>query len=113
MLTENEMLIIANKYIAFIEEKAKKEILVYTDKIVKKPYGNIYFYDSKKYIETGIFSYRMLGNSPFLIEKKTGRVVNFGTAMDDDYYIEAYEKGELELSADRYWYPDTETFSYE
>ncbi len=112
MLTENEMLVIANKYIAFKEKKSNKELVLYLDNIIKKPYGNIYRFESKKYIDTGIFGYRLLGNSPFLVEKQTGRIVNFGTSNVLERYIDAYENGTLEPSMDGYWYPETETYSH-
>ncbi len=112
MLTENEMLVNANKYIAYKEKKTNKELVIYLEHVIKKTYGNIYGFESKKYIDTGIFDYKLLGNSPFLVEKNTGRIVNFGTSHDDDYYIKAYENGTLEPSMDRYWYPETETYSH-
>lgn len=111
MLTDKQMLEIANKYIAFKEKLTNIEVQIYKDNIIKKEYGNIYFYESKDYIETGIFGYRLLGNAPFLVEKETGRIVNFGTAYDDDYYIEAYENNSLVPCMDRYWDPKTETYS--
>lgn len=111
MLTDKQMLEIANQFIAFKEKRTNIEVQIYQDNIIKKEYGNIYYFESKKYLETGIFSYKLLGNSPFLVEKKTGRIVNFGTANQLDYYLEAYENNSLVPCMDRYWDPKTETYS--
>lgn len=72
----------------------------------------IYIYDSKDYILTGDFNKSLVGASPFLVEKKIGRVVNFGTSTDLQNYIKAYENGTIGKSLDRYWYPDEDRFDY-
>ena len=79
---------------------------------LKKPYGNVFYYDSKRYNETGEFKHHVIGSSPFLVENKTGRVVNFGTARSFEFYLDEYERGDMTPSLDRYWYPETEKFSH-
>ncbi|MFK7747266.1 MAG: hypothetical protein AB8B65_02630 [Kordia sp.] len=110
MLTNQEMLIIAKKYMSFSSDK-DIELKVTQGLTITKPYGNIYYYDSKKYIETGNFQYHV-PTGPFLVEKATGRVVGFGTARSFEFYIDAYEKGTLVPTLDRYWYPDTQKYSH-
>jgi hypothetical protein len=112
MLTDKEMLNIAELYLKKRRGKSTIEPMIYEDEIIKKPYGNIYFYDSKEYILTGSFNKSLVGASPFLVEKKIGRVVTFGTSMDLEDYIKAYENGTLGKSLDRYWYPDEDRFDY-
>lgn len=111
MLTDKEMLAIAERYLKKIGEGGI-EAMIYSDDTIKKPYGNIYLYNSKKFILTGDFKYAVGGNAPFLVEIKTGRVVGFGTARRLEDYIKAYENGTLGLSSDRYWYPDEDRFDY-
>ncbi|MFK7747267.1 MAG: hypothetical protein AB8B65_02635 [Kordia sp.] len=110
MLTEQEMLEVAKKYMSFISNDTV-EIIVIDQLTIKKSYGNIYYSENKKYFETGDFKYHVI-TGPFLVEKATGRVVNFGTARAVEFYIDAYEKGNLELSLDLYWYPDTQKHDY-
>lgn len=110
MLTDQEMLGIAEHYMLF--ESNNIELKLIYSNIIKKPYGNIFSYDSKKHIETGDFKYHIPGSAPFLVEKKTGRVVNFGTAQTLEFYLDAYEKGTLKPTLDRYWYPDEERYSH-
>ncbi|MDR3024039.1 YrhB domain-containing protein [Chryseobacterium sp.] len=113
MLTDKEMLDIAERYLQRLGKRGKHiEVMIYIDDIIKKPYGNIYFYNSKEYILTGNFNKSLVGNAPFLVEKKTGRVVGFGTAGRLEDYIEAYENGTLSTALDTYWYPDEDRFDY-
>ncbi|MDR2237386.1 MAG: YrhB domain-containing protein [Chryseobacterium sp.] len=112
MLTDKDMLAIAERYLKKKENGKDIEIIIYPDGIMKKSYGNIYHYNSKEYILTGNFNKSLVGNAPFLVEKKTGRVVNFGTAAGLEDYIKSYEDGTLGLCLTTYWYPDEDRFDY-
>ena len=93
MLTEKEMNKIAEKYISDMFKSSTKEVVLLQEHTIEKSYGSIYFYNSKKYIEDDDFNFALVGNAPFLIEKKTGKIVIFGTSHDIEYYIEEYESG--------------------
>lgn len=110
MLTNQEMLIIAEKYMVFSSDE-DTELILYQGRIIEKPYGNIYYYNDKIYIETGDFQHHVV-TGPFLVEKSTGRVVNFGTAHPLEFCIDEYEKGTMIPSLDRYWYPDTQKHDF-
>lgn len=111
MLTDKEMLQIAERYLEKISEEGI-EAMLYSDDIIKKPYGNIYLHNSKQFILTGDFKYAVGGNAPFWVEKETGRVVTFGTAGRLEDYIKAYENGTLSAALDTYWYPDEDWYDY-
>lgn len=111
MLTDEEMLQIAERFTRF-SVKAHIEPMIYSDDIMKKPYGNVYHYNSKKYILTGDFNYSLIGNGPFLVEKETGRVVTFGTSGSLEYHLKDYENNTLMTCLTRYWYPYDERFDY-
>ncbi|MDR3024040.1 hypothetical protein [Chryseobacterium sp.] len=112
MLTDKEMLDIAERYLGKRRGKSSIEPMIYENEIIKKSYGSIYFYDSKEYILTGNFNKSLAGNAPFLVEKKTGRVVQFSTAGILENDIKAYENGTLSTSLHTYWYPDEDRFDY-
>lgn len=111
MLTEQEMLEIAEHYISFMSND-DIELKIYHELTIRKSYGNAYKYDSKRYAETGEFKYHVPGSPPFLVEKETGIIVSFGTAYSEEHYIEAYEKGTLIPSLGRYWYAADERYSH-
>jgi hypothetical protein len=68
---------------------SNKELIVFPGSI-KKNYGNIYRYDTKKLAETGDFKYSIV-HGPILVEKATGRIVTFGTAYPVEEYFKAFE----------------------
>lgn len=95
MLTKQEMLDIAKLHIKKMDEEDGIETIILEDYTIHKPYGSIFCYDGRLFQETGNFQYAIAGNAPFLVEKKTGQVITFGTANDIDYYIKLYEKDSL------------------
>ena len=113
MLTDKELLQIAERYLKRKGERGDEniEVMIYTNDIIKKPYGNIYFYNSKEFILTGNFNKSLMGNAPFLVEKEAGRVVRFGTAAKLEDYIKSYENDTMILCSTTYWYPDEDRFS--
>jgi hypothetical protein len=113
MLTDQEMKTIAERYLAFIMLNSGSDIeLALYDNRVKKDYGNLFVYQSKNFMETGDEQYLLGGNAPFLVEKETGRIITFGTAHPEEYYLEAYENGTLEPTLTRYWYPEEERYDF-
>ncbi|WP_294299342.1 hypothetical protein [uncultured Chryseobacterium sp.] len=59
MLTDQEMLAIAKRFIRRIVNK-RIEPMLYDD-IIRKPYGNIYHFNSKEYILIGDFETSLMG----------------------------------------------------
>lgn len=93
MLTEKKILEIAEKFIKNIEKETGIETVLIKQETIRKTYGNIYFYTSKKYYETRDDKYAVAGGGPFLVEKETGKVIQFGSSQTEEYYIKRYEEG--------------------
>jgi len=110
MLTDQEMLKIAKRFIRRIVDQDIEPIIL-MEEIIKKNYGNIYRYQSKEFLLTRDFNKALGGNAPFLVEKKTGRVVTFSSRMTLDNNMKAYENANMAPSSDLYWYPDEDRFS--
>lgn len=56
-------------------------------------FGWVFFYTSKEFLETGDFSYMLVGNAPIIVDKFTGEISETGTAHPIEYYIEQYNQG--------------------
>lgn len=93
MFTDKEMKQKAEKFLFEIMQNSSLELILLDDYTIKKDYGNIYFYTSKKYFETKDDRFALVGNGPFLIENTTGNIVRFGSARSDEFYIQEYEAG--------------------
>lgn len=58
---------------------------------LERPYGWIFFYDSRKSIEDNDPRYMIFGNCPIVIEKETGMMSFLGTALNLSEELEIFE----------------------
>lgn len=63
------------------------------EETIIQSFGWVFFYTSKEFLETGDFSYMLVGNAPIIVDKFTGEVSETGTAYPIEYYIEQYRQG--------------------
>ena len=59
---------------------------------VRKPYGWIFFYDSRRHIETGSIMDAIAGNGPVVVLVATGEAIALGTARHPDEEISRFEQ---------------------
>ena len=60
------------------------------DETITKPFGWVFFYSSKEFLETRDYSYMLVVNAPIIIDKYSGELTETGTAYSIEYYIEKY-----------------------
>jgi hypothetical protein len=65
------------------------------DDIIDKNDYWVFFYNSKKFFETGDFSFALAGNSPLIVDKFEGKIYETGTAFPIEHYLKIFEKTEL------------------
>jgi hypothetical protein len=67
------------------------EVVILDNQTIEKEYGWIFFYNSKKFLETGNFRDGLVGNSPVLVERDTGKIHELGTANPVSESIKKFE----------------------
>lgn len=70
------------------------------DRTLDKPYGWIFFYDHRRYVEEKDRRSRLAGNGPILVENESGAVHQFGTAEPLDFYLSQFEQKTAMIAAD-------------
>lgn len=88
MITIKEAEIIANQYLIDLQVKIGDPVQL--TKVQEEPFGWVFFYQSKDYLETGNLSSMLAGNAPFIVDHKTGAVHVLGTVHPADVYIKEY-----------------------
>ncbi|WP_338821563.1 YrhB domain-containing protein [Bradyrhizobium septentrionale] len=68
------------------------QCVVVESSTIERPFGWIFFYQSKKFLETGIFMHRLAGNGPVFVNKVTGEVDFFGSIPPLEVILAEYEK---------------------
>lgn len=75
-----------------ISNKIGLDVILIENKTIEKDYYWVFFYNSKRYIETGNMSYTLAGNGPIIIDKIYGGIYKTGTAHLVDYYLKEFEE---------------------
>ncbi|WP_086925888.1 YrhB domain-containing protein [Variovorax sp. JS1663] len=81
---------LAEEYLTKVQDEIK--IPIKLSKKINLPYGWVFFYNSKEYIETENISSALLGNAPFIIDAADGTLTLFGTAHPVEFYLQEYEQ---------------------
>ena len=59
---------------------------------IEKPYVWVFFYNTKRFVETGEFSHTLAGNGPGIVNKYDGTVHFFGSSRPTKDWIAEYER---------------------
>lgn len=69
----------------------EEELSIIESLTIEKPYGWVFFYQSKKFNDTGIEDYMIFGTGPIIVTKDDGKMFTFGSARPSDQYILDFE----------------------
>ena len=58
---------------------------------IERPFGWVFFYNAREYLEAGNELAALAGNAPYIVNRFTGAVVVTGTGHPIEYYLSAYE----------------------
>jgi hypothetical protein len=99
MLERTDALGLVSRKLAEMAPDGEQWVVV-NDKTLDKPYGWIFFYNSKEFIETGHAPHRLAGNGPVIVNKFTGSIDFFGSAPPIDAILQNYER-QIQAPLDR------------
>jgi Immunity protein 35 len=91
MLTKKEAVEIVLKKLEQMSSSADPFVVI-EKSTLEKSFGWIFFYNSKKFVETGESRYRLAGNGPVIVNKQNGLVEFFGTSKRLQEIVEDYEQ---------------------
>ncbi len=74
------------------DEEINNDLIIVDKATIEKPYGWIFSYDSRKFLDTGDFTYSILGNGPIVVDKETMEVRELGGGPYVERFISEYEK---------------------
>lgn len=77
---------------AWVDIVCEGEARIVREATIAKPYGWIFFYQSKDFLDTGNPSAQLVGNAPIVVDGHTSELRVTGTAMPLEHYLAEYEK---------------------
>jgi hypothetical protein len=90
MIDKPEAISIAQHELQRRRRAGQVDLVLLEEETIDKPFGWVFFYDSKDFIRTGDLRLSLIGSSPFIVDRKDGSVHFTGTAHPIEYYVEAY-----------------------
>jgi hypothetical protein len=91
MLTKTEALEIVSKRLHQMSTSVDPFIVVKASTI-ERPFGWVFFYNSKRFLDTGESRYRLAGNGPVIVNKQNGSVEFFGAGKPPQEIVAEYEQ---------------------
>lgn len=73
-------------------QQTSVEVQIVDEATISKPYGWIFFYQSKRFLETENISDILVGNAPIFIDRFDGELRICGTSHPIEQYLTEYEK---------------------
>jgi Immunity protein 35 len=75
----------------WVEITSRGSAVIVDDATLAKPYGWIFFCQSRAYLESGNFSDILAGNATLIVDRFDGELRVTGTARSIEEYLAAYE----------------------
>ena len=79
---------LAERHLAELPESASIELAILDEHTMETEFGWLFFWNSKKYHETGEFQYALAGNAPLIVDRRDGSVHETSTAYPAEEIIE-------------------------
>jgi hypothetical protein len=67
-------------------------VVVIESATIEKPYGWIFFYNSRRYVETGELVHALVGQGPVIVVAATGAIIELGSAIPSAAAIKEAEQ---------------------
>lgn len=91
MITRDEAIGIAEEAIKRYPAEDDDEIIIEREPR-EESFGWVFFYNSRRFLDTGDDSYALTGNAPVVVMRETGEVRGTGTAKPLDEYLDEFRK---------------------
>jgi hypothetical protein len=77
---------------AWVDILCEGQARIVREATIAKPYGWIFFYQSKQCLDAGERSETLAGNAPVIVDRNTCELRVTGTAKPLEHYLAEYEK---------------------
>jgi hypothetical protein len=92
---------------AWVDILCEGRACIVRESTIAKPYGWIFFYQAKEYLDDGTESARLVGNAPIIVDRNTSELRVTGTGRPLEHYLADYEKTLPPVSLQRAPQPPT------
>ena len=86
-------------------EHGESSVVLLDEKTREEPFGWLFYYQSRAFIETGDIGSALAGNGPILVLRASGEVRRLGTAHPEEFYLAEIlgDPNDVTTSGDQRW----------
>ena len=88
----NEARRLVEIYLAEVPRKSPNELSVMDEHTIETDFGWVFFWNSKKYLQTGDLAHALAGNAPLIVDRRDGSLHETSTAKPVEDCIDEYRK---------------------
>jgi hypothetical protein len=88
MLTFAQALELAETWVRVV---SREECVIVKEHTLKRPYGWVFFYESRAFLASDATRDRVAGNAPILVDRMDAEILVTGTAQPLEAYLARYE----------------------
>lgn len=81
MISKSEAEKLVEQHLQGLNREVPGGVALMHDSTIERPYGWVFFFNSRRFLETGDPLESLLGNSPILVEARDGHMTHLGTAL--------------------------------
>lgn len=91
-MTRDEAENLARAHIAGSPTAARHELMLDSARTREEPFGWVFFYNTRRFVETGDLDWALGGNAPLIVDRDSGQVIPTGTARPVEAYVACYRE---------------------
>ena len=89
---------LAEQLLSTLQVVPPTELAILDEHTIETDFGWVFFWNSKKYLETDEFQYALAGNAPLIIDRRDGSIHKTSTAEPIEEIIERYRRTHTPVS---------------
>lgn len=91
-ITKSDARKLVDAYLTKLQAGRSIELAVMEDRTREESFGWVFFYNTKRFVETGDMQWALGGNAPLIVDRRSGNLHVTGTAHPIDHYIGEYRR---------------------
>jgi len=83
---------LAEQHLSKMQTSPPTELAILSEHTIETDFGWVFFWNSRKYMETDEFQYALAGNAPLIVDRRDGSIHETSTAEPIEKIIEHYRR---------------------
>ena len=83
---------LAEQHLSEMQISPPTELAILSERTIETDFGWVFFWNSKRYLETDEFQYALAGNAPLIVDRRDGSIHGTSTAEPIEEIMERYRR---------------------